>query len=161
MSPLRWTLVALLVVSTGLFAVGVIAERSDADEHTEATAAEVSEQGEGEAAHEESPAGEAHDEEAEALLGIDVESTPLVALAVIIGLAIAALTATRLGQVPAFLLAVAVIALAWAVLDVREFLHQLDESRTGIALVAIVVAVLHLAAAAVSGRLASRPTASP
>ena len=157
MSPLRWTLVALLVVSTGLFAVGLIAERSDTDEHTEAAAAEVSEQREGEAAHEESPAGE----DDEALLGIDVESTPLVALAVIVGLALAALTATRLGQLPGFLLAVAVIAVAWAALDVREVLHQLDESRTGIAVVAIVVAVLHLAAAAVSGRLASQPTASP
>ena len=33
MSRLRWTLVALLVASTALFAIGVSAERSDADTH--------------------------------------------------------------------------------------------------------------------------------
>jgi hypothetical protein len=50
---------------------------------------------------------------------------------------------------------VAVIALIWAVLDVRELLHQLDESPAGIAVVAIAVAALHLAAAAVGGRIAA------
>jgi hypothetical protein len=35
-SPLRWILVALLVASTALFAVGAIAERSSRDTHTEA-----------------------------------------------------------------------------------------------------------------------------
>ena len=81
-------------------------------------------------------------------------------LAVLSGLALAALTATRLGRLRGFLLAVAVIALAWAVLDVREVIHQLDESHTGVALVAMIVAVLHLAAAAVSGHLA-RQVAAP
>jgi hypothetical protein len=52
------------------------------------------------------------------------------------------------------LLAIAAVALVWAILDVREVVHQLDESRTGVALIAMVVAVLHLAAAAVSGHLA-------
>jgi hypothetical protein len=85
-------LVAPLVVSTGLFGVGVIAERSDAD----------------------------------------------------------------YGQLPAFLVLVAPVALAWAALDVREFPHQLDRSRTAIAAIAITAAVLHLAAAAVSARLARR-----
>jgi hypothetical protein len=52
---------------------------------------------------------------------------------------------------------VALVALAWAALDLREVLLQLDESRTDVALVAMMVAVLHLAAAAVSGRLAQQP----
>jgi hypothetical protein len=47
---------------------------------------------------------------------------------------------------------IAVIALAWAALDVRETVHQLDESHTGIAILAGVVAVLHLAAAAIARR---------
>jgi hypothetical protein len=34
-SRLRWTLVALLVVSTALFAVGVSAERSQSDTHVD------------------------------------------------------------------------------------------------------------------------------
>ena len=45
MSPLRQTLVALLVASTALFAVGVIAERSSTDTHTEPAAAHTSETG--------------------------------------------------------------------------------------------------------------------
>jgi hypothetical protein len=161
-SRLRWTLIALLVASTALFAIGVIAERSDADEHAEPASAQVSESSEaseGEEGHTEGATAES--EEDEAFLGVDLESTPLVALAVVVGLGFAALAATRFGQLPGFLGLVALVALVWAALDMREFLHQLDESRTGIAVVAIAVAVLHLAAAAVSGRLARERTAAP
>jgi hypothetical protein len=91
------------------------------------------------------------------VLGVDLESTPLIVLAVLAGLGLAALTATQLGRRRGFLLAVVAIALAWALLDLHEVVHQLDESRTGIALVAIAVAGLHLAAAVVSGRLVERP----
>ena len=90
-----------------------------------------------------------------------MESTPLIVLAVLAGLGLAAAVATRLGQLRGFLLAVAVIALAWAVLDVREAVHQLDESQTGIAVLALLVAALHLAAAAVSGRLAGQARTGP
>jgi hypothetical protein len=153
-SRLRWTLVALLVASTALFAVGVTAERSESDTHVESTSAQAQETGaEPEGAHDETGAGET-DSEDERVLGIDLESTPLIVLAVLAGLGLAALTATQLGRRRSFLLALAAIALAWALLDVREVVHQLDESRTGIALIATSVAVLHLAAAAVSGRLA-------
>ena len=170
MSRLRWTLVALLVASTVLFAIGVSAERAEraeSDTHAEPSAAQTSETGgqeeggeaagEGEA-HSETAAGETHAEE-ERVRGVDLESTPLIVLAVFAGLALAVLTATRFGRLRGFLLAVAVIALAWAVLDVREVVHQLDESRTGLALVAMSVAVLHLAAAVVSGRLARQAEA--
>ena len=172
MSALRWTLVVLLVASTALFAVGVIAARSTADEHSEPASARVGESGEpaGEPAgaheegdgstddegHAEGAAGETHTETNEAVLGVNVESTPLIVLAVIFGLGLAALAASRLGRLPAVLLVVAVIALAWAALDVREVVHQLDESHTGIAVVAIVVALLHLAAALLAGAMAMR-----
>ena len=138
-------LVVLLVLSTALFAAGAIAERSSTGEHAGTPAVEEVE------AH----AGESS-EESEAVLGVDLESTPLVVLGVALGLAGAALAATRYGTLPGFLVAVTVVALAWAVLDIREFLHQLDESQTGIALVAAIVAALHLAVAAVSGRLAQQ-----
>jgi hypothetical protein len=178
MSPLRWTLVALLVASTALFAVGVIAERSSRDTHTEPAAVHAAETGgeSGEPAgtHGEGGASEAtasgeggHVEsatehaEGERLLGIDVESTPLVVLAVLAGLALAALAASRFGLLRGFLLAVVVIGLAWAALDVREVVHQLDESRTGVAVVAIAVAALHVMVAAISGRLATQPPATP
>jgi hypothetical protein len=179
MSRLRWTLVALLVASTVLFAAGVIAERSGTDPHAEPAAARATDEtggeaaepegahdegtessatGSGEAAHAES-AAEA--DESEQLLGVDVESTPLVVLAVLAGLTLAAVAATRFGAMRGFLLAVAVVALAWAALDVREVIHQLDESRTDVAVIAMAVTALHLAVAAISGRLASQAPATP
>ena len=151
MSRLRWILVALLVASTALFAVGAIAERSTADTHTVRT----HERSESiEAAHSET--GETRAESGETVIGVDVESTPLVVLAVVAGLGLAGLTATRSGQRAGVLWAIALIALAWAALDVREVLHQADESRTGLALVAAAVAILHLATAAVAAALAAR-----
>jgi hypothetical protein len=178
MTPLRWTLVALLIASTALFAVGVIAERSSTDTHTGPAAAHAAEStgesGEPAGAHSEGGASEAtasgeagHVEsgtehaETERLLGIDVESAPLVVLAVLAGLALAALAASRIGLTRGFLLTVVVVGLAWAALDIREVVHQLDEARTGVAVVAIAVAALHLMVAAISGRLATQPPATP
>jgi hypothetical protein len=169
-SRLRWTLVALLAASTVLFAVGVIAERSEADTHapeaaqTEAAGgdgAETHEQGgetgatESDEGRSEPASGETGPEE-ERPLGIDLESTPLIVLAVLAGLGLAALAATPVGRLRGFLLAVALIALVWTALDVREVAHQVVESRTGIAVVAIVVAVLHLATALLAGAMAMR-----
>jgi Flp pilus assembly protein TadB len=164
----RFSLAALLAVATLLFAIGVIAERSSADEQVEPTASaesgEAAHAAEGEGAHaaEEAPSteGGASESSGEELAGIDFESTPLIVLAVLAGLALTAVAATALGRRRAFLLAVVVIALAWAVLDVRELFHQLDESRAGIAAVAVAVAVLHFLAAAVAGRGASRASAT-
>jgi uncharacterized membrane protein YdbT with pleckstrin-like domain len=90
---MRWTLVALLTASTVLLAVGVIAERSSTDRHAEPAAARAAES-RSEAAEPE----DAHEgDEAERLLGVEVESTPLVLLAVVGGLALAALAATSVG----------------------------------------------------------------
>jgi hypothetical protein len=159
-SRLRWTLVALLLASTALFAVGAIAERSGA--HKEPGSAETQERDEsGGAAHNETgEAGEAGEKTDEAVLGVNVESTPLVVLAVIVGLALVVLAATRFGELASVLTAIALITLAWAALDVREVLHQADESRTGIALVAAAVALLHVAAAVIAGRLAAQSRVS-
>jgi hypothetical protein len=175
MSRPRTILIVLLVASTALFAVGAIAERSQADEHAEATSAQPQESNqptaepEGEhAAGDEAPgadqegggdegkAGEAHAEKSETLLGINLESTPLIVLAVAVGLGLAAVAASQLGRLPAVLLAIALIALAWAALDVREVVHQLDESRAGVAILAIAVAVLHVSAAALAGWSSAR-----
>jgi hypothetical protein len=57
---------------------------------------------------------------------------------------------------PALLAVIAGVMLAFAVLDVREVFHQLDEDRDGLALLAALVAVLHLASAAVAGLLRRR-----
>src|SRR5204863_8393808 len=49
---------------------------------------------------------------------------------------------------------VAAAMLLFAALDVREVFHQVDESRTGLAVFAGVVAALHLGAATAIGLLA-------
>jgi hypothetical protein len=160
MTRLRLALVALLAASTLLFGVGVLAERANSDEpaavtrtageHTE------SEEGEGVEGHVEAGHGSESHEVSERLAGVDLESTPLLVLAVIGGLALAGLAASGLGRRRAFLFSVVAVALVWAALDVREVAHLFDESSTGIAIVATVVAVLHVSAAAVAGRLAAR-----
>ncbi len=163
---MRTVLAALLVAATALFAVGAIAERSQAHEttaadvHTAGESPAAQEQtetsGESTEAHENGVAVETYTEASEAVLGVNVESTPLIVLAVLVGLGLAALVASRFGRSPGVMIAVALIAIAWAALDIREVVHQLDESRTGIAVIAIVVAVLHLAAALLAARLAAR-----
>jgi hypothetical protein len=119
-SPVRWALVVLLAASTILFAVGVIAERAPAT-HAEASNGESDE---AEAAHDEAAESASEADEDERLLGIDLESTPLVVLAVLAGLGLAVPASTRVGRASRFLLAVAVIALVWAVLDIREVAHR-------------------------------------
>jgi hypothetical protein len=158
LGTLRLTLIALLLVSTTTFLVGVLAERSSDDEHHEPAAvvhdkaegthneaAEASEAGDAEAneAAEGSEAehaeaadrgevapGEAGEHHAEArLLGIDPESTPLLVIAVVAGMGLTALAASRMGTSRAFFVVVALAALVWAALDIREIAHQIDESR--------------------------------
>jgi hypothetical protein len=168
---LRRTLVALLAVSTVLFAVGAIAEHSSGDTHTEPAVAHADEatatERTGDQA-DESPEHVAAEREAtdsgakpasaeNSVLGVNVESRPLLIVGVLAGLGLATLAAGRIGRRRDFLIAVIAITLPWTALDVREVVHQLDESRTAVAVIAIVVAGLHIAAAAISGRLAQRP----
>jgi hypothetical protein len=143
----RTLLVALLIASTAAFVVGVGVERSSADKHTEpARASESGEAGEG---HAEAARPESDEGASESLLGVDYEATWFVALAAAFSLALAA--AAWLRPRWALLLAtVAVAMVAFAVLDVREIVHQLDESKGGLAALAAVVALCHLAAAAVA-----------
>jgi hypothetical protein len=93
------------------------------------------------------------------LLGIDLEGTPfvIVALAASIALAIA-LVVLRLR---ALLVVTIVIALAFAIADVREVFHQLHE-RPGIAALGTVVALAHVVAAAAAawGARLTRPELS-
>ena len=175
---LRGLLVALFVAATAAFVVGVALERASEPDHHDGAAhgapagtaaghsaenhAEAGETGEGgEGAH---TRAETHghtskttETSSEALrpLGVDVEAWPFVALAAIASLALAAAAALRPHSVA--LLAVVVVGLlAFAVLDVREVAHQLDEDNSGLAVLAGAVALLHLAAAAVAGVMASR-----
>ena len=164
----RFVLAGLLATATLLFAVGVSAERSAADEHAKpAVRAEAGASGHAEEGGEArvtaptdggSQARPAAEPE-ERVFSVDVESTPLILLAVLAGLALSAAAASDLGRRREFLLAVGLIALAWTALDLREVVHLIDESRDGIAAIAIAVAVLHLLAAAIAGRAARRRAA--
>ena len=170
----RAALVVLLLVSTAAFVVGVIVERSDESGHAEAAVAVAGHEsrGSGESAEEHAAecaqaeprhaeGGSAHSEDGErdTLAGVDVEAAPLVALAAGFTLALALAVWLRAPWGP--LLAVVAIAMTlFAALDVREVFHQFDESRSGLALLAAVVAALHLTAAGVATLVSRREPAS-
>ena len=89
-----------------------------------------------------------------AVLGIDAESPAAVAAAVAVSLALAVgLWLLNRRWLALWLSAFGVV---FAVFDIAEISHQLDESRTGLAVLAAVIAAVHLAAAAT--RRAVRPT---
>jgi hypothetical protein len=134
-----------------LFAVGVAVESHASGEKGAEHAAEVGAAGEaGEAGgHTEIAASHAEGATSESFFGIDYEATPFVALAVALSVGLAAGVWLRPDWAP-WLAAVALAMLAFAALDVREVVHQLDESRGGLAILAGFVAALHLTAAAVA-----------
>ena len=163
----------LLVVTAALFVIGVSVEDDTHSEASEGVADQPAGQAEGshveanesEAGHEEGEESEAegstvegegsgHDEEAEGetVLGVDAESPAIVTMAVLASLALAAglwFTHRRLAAV-----ATVVLAGLFALFDIAEVFHQLDESRTGLAVLAVVIAVGHAAAAVLAGRSA-------
>ena len=165
---IRRLLVALIVLSTVAFAVGAIVEHSSGEPAAEGsgTKAPAHDKG-GEAVEGSGEAGEGGGEEApvsegseepngeETLFGTDPESTPVVVLAIVASLLLAAGCWFRPEW--RWLLVVTAFAMAaFAVLDLREVIHQLDESDTGLASVAGVVATLHVAAAVTAVILARR-----
>lgn len=133
-------------------------ETSGAEAGGETTTADPAAETTGETAATLARESGAHKESSEKLLGIDPESTGLVLLALLSSLTMAAL-AWRIPRWPLPLALIAFAMLAFAALDVREVVHQINESRTGVALVAGIVTVLHLAAAAVATRLGRRTPA--
>jgi hypothetical protein len=169
---LRVVLIALLVAATAAFVVGVSIERSQGETHAEPAGKVKREAGEGgEAGHEEgaesgeeshadeSAAAHADEQNAEKFLGIDYEAVPFIVLAAAFSVALAVAVWLLPASVP--VLALVVVAMvAFGVLDVREVVHQLDEDNGGLALLAGVVAVLHLGAAAVALALARGAGAS-
>ena len=56
---------------------------------------------------------------------------------------------------------VALAMLVFAALDVRELIHQIDESRTGLAFLVALVTVLHAGAALIAFRLIRSPEPKP
>lgn len=167
MSPRRLAGVfaVLILLATAAFVIGVSIERSSGhsestSEHTaSAEGAESHEEGE---VHEEGEGGhadrtgdnESHADESETIAGIDVESTPIVAVGVVLSLALAG-AALRWPRREVFTVAAA-FCLAFAVLDGRELAHQLDEDAGDIATFAALALLFHLAAAGAATLAAAR-----
>ena len=169
---LRMAATLVLLLATVVFVTGISAERSLAGEAAEgrsgessavtgaeAPAEEASEdheedeetEGEGEEALADEAAAP-HDEANEAseeILGINPESTGAIAAAVVLSLVLAA--ALWFWGTPAVLIVAAVFALLFAALDLREVAHQLSEARSGLAVIALLAAVLHVGVAVIAG----------
>jgi di/tricarboxylate transporter len=143
----------LILLATAGFVIGVAIEKSSGEgPHTDEPA--VHEEG----GHEEREATEvgteapSERESSETILGLDVESTPLVVTAVALSLVLAGAVWVWPRSRPVLVIVI-VAMLAFAVLDVAEVVHQLDTSRAGLAIMAAIVAALHLGAAGTSGAM--------
>lgn len=167
---LRVSLVTGLLVSALLFGIGISIERRGNDEHgsqetpgiAEGEAGTEAEAGEGDEGeqHAEVAEGEQNleqsEEASERIFGIDLESNTLVAAAIAASVFLA--ISVWLRPVPIVLLGVLGFALFFAAFDSREAVHQIHESRSDIVAIALVLAVLHLALAALAvGILRARP----
>ena len=151
---LRWLLSALLIVGAALFAVGIAAERT-ADDHVEPGATHT-EEGEaaGEHADEDAGAEPVHDESSEErVLGMNLESPLTIGLGLAVSVALAVVTWRSNRRL--VLLAAVGFATVFAAFDIAELVHQIDQSRAGVAVLVAVVALVHVAAALVAELRAS------
>jgi hypothetical protein len=90
-----------------------------------------------------------HDESGEEVLGLDVESIGLTVAPAAVSLLLAGLLLTISGR--RVVLAVVIVALTFAALDLRESVHQASEARAGLLTIALLAAVAHLGVAALAG----------
>lgn len=137
----RGPLAALLLASAALLAIGTAIEGaghsesvSTAPSEGEAGHSDSGESG-GETGHVEGGGAEVNSTEThsekETLLGVDIESPLFVTIGVLVSIALAT-AAVRSSKKAVFFVVVS-FTLAFAVLDGKELVHQLDESRTGLA----------------------------
>ena len=159
-TSLRGLLGLTLIVSAILFVVGTSIERSkassEAKPHSEAAAGSgTSTEG---ATHTESatPAEAAGAHHGEKLVGIDIESIPAIVLGALASVLLAALVFWRRERY--WLVAAVLFGLVFAAGDAREVSHQLNEHRSGLALVAAILNALHLAVSALAAFVISRHT---
>jgi hypothetical protein len=158
----RGLLAALLIASAGLFVIGISLEKSAKSDEIASVGGEASESGESghseaeeaEEGHseegEEAGAEDSHSDDEETVLGIDIEQPLFVAAGVIVSLVFAVLALRSDSRW--MLVVIVLFALAFALLDTKELFHQLDEDKAGLAVLAGVIALLHLGVAALAGR---------
>jgi uncharacterized membrane protein YdbT with pleckstrin-like domain len=151
---------ALLVAATILFVVATTIERSqaragesreanaverpagEAGEHSESETTESASNTTTKATEERGSPGESGEE----LFGVNPESAGLTATVAAVSLLLAALLVARPRN--GLLVAVVVVGLVLAALDIREGIHQADEFDPGLLVMALGTGLLHLGAAA-------------
>jgi hypothetical protein len=161
---------ALLVAATVVFVVGTTLERSQARTGQHRGTGTVERPAGESAGHSESGATEGQStattekhassgEPGEKLLGVNPESAGLTVVVAAVSLLLAVLLVAR--PRAGLLVAVAVVGLAFAAVDVREGIHQANESNTGLLATALVTGLLHLgvAVAATAGLRTPRAAA--
>ena len=87
----------------------------------------------------------------EELFGVNPESVWMVILGVVASVLLA--LAVRFSDRPIVLVAVIVFGLLLAALDLREMVHQINESRTSLVVLSLILALLHLGVAGIAGVL--------
>lgn len=143
---LRWLVGTLLIAAAALFAVGVATEGAGVHaDHRAVESGEHLDEGEHAERAEQDVRSEGSEVTGEVILGINLESTTPVVLAVLISVTLAVATWRRDHKLT--LLVTAAFATVFAVLDVAEFSHQITESAASVVAIAAVIAVLHVAAA--------------
>ena len=163
---LRRTLAVVILGATIVFAIGAVLERSEADTHStgveEGHTDESGEEAELGGGPEPSGDGPTGSDEG-AFFAVDLESVPTIILAIVVSVVMAGAVWFELGSAW-LLIAVALSMLVFAIFDVREILHQIDESNELIAVAAFVVASLHVGAAVIATALiqsSRRPVEEP
>lgn len=153
---LRKLLVGLIILATAVFGIAVAFERSNADVHSAGTEPSHSEAagdeethtdegGEAGAPSETAGSGESAESDEGTILGVNPEATPIVVLVVAASLVLAGALWLRPDWIGLLLIA-AIGMLVFAILDVREVIHQINESNTGLGIAAFFVTALHAAA---------------
>ena len=92
------------------------------------------------------------------MLGISLESTPLVVVAVIFSLV--SVVATWRSNTKLIVLMTAGFAAVFAALDIAELIHQIDRSAPGLALLAAIIAAMHAGAAVLAAQRGTAGTAA-
>lgn len=140
---------ALLILGASLLALGVILERAGEQEHATSTSESSAESAEASTGHSEGEAAEGVSSEPgpegegeRTVLGIPIESPWAIGAFVLVSVALAYLVWRRPSR--PVLAAVAVFSLASGIFDVVEIGAQLDAGRSGLALLAGVIAATRL-----------------
>lgn len=100
-------------------------------------------------------AAETHVEASEKLFGIDTESVPAMIAAIAVSLGLAAAVWWRRERL--WLWLTLAFGVVFAAGDIREVIHQLNESRNTVATIAAILIAAHLAVAVLAGLILRQP----